>query len=169
MQSTLVAPPLTETLAAHDRPDIRYVALDECVDRDAVLRFCHALARENMAHYLAARGRMHDAAQWFENSKTAIFHIIEHAQNRVGFVSTVANRYSTPSLHIGDLQIEQRSRNLGFASAAIQWIATMARRSGCANLTLNVFHDNPAAALYRRHGFEQIHFDGDKIRMRKFL
>lgn len=166
MPNTLEAPSLTEARAAQNT---QCVALNAFVDRDAVLRYCHVLARENMAHYLAARGRSHDAAQWFENSTSANFYVIEHAQNRVGFVSTVNNRYSTPSLHIGDLQLAPHARNVGIGSAAIQWVSNEARRSGCTNITLNVFHDNPAAALYRRHGFEHIHFDGDKIRMRKFL
>ncbi len=163
MPSTLAAPPLSSLCATRLR------ALDDFVDRVATLDYCHDLARDNMRGYLAARGRSYDSALWYERAKLATFRIIEHAGARVGFISTWANRYSTPSLHIGDLQIEADSRNLGIGSLAVAHIEGVARNTDCREITLNVFHENPAAALYRRHGFEHIHFDGDKIRMRKSL
>lgn len=163
MPSTLAAPSLSSLCAT------RLIALDAFADRAAVLDYCHDLARDNMSGYLATRGRTYDSRLWYEHSGTAVFQVIACAGKRVGFVSTWANRYSTPSQHIGDLQIEEDSRNLGIGSTVIDAVIDDARSSGCCEVTLNVFFDNPAAALYRRHGFEQIHFDGDKIRMRKFL
>jgi ribosomal protein S18 acetylase RimI-like enzyme len=166
MPTTLDAPPMTATRATCSA---RCVSLATFTDRREMLRLCHDLARDNMAAYLAVRGRIHNSELWYNNAGVANFFIIEHVGERVGFVSTVDSRYSSQSLHISDLQLQRSARNCGVGSAVISWIVSDARDNDYLEISLNVFRENPAAALYRRHGFEQIHFDGDKIRMSKFL
>ncbi len=84
-------------------------------------------------------------------------------------MSTWQNRYSTPSVHIGDLQVAPDFRNCGLGSFALATLIAQATLKGDQAVTLNVFFDNPALSLYERHGFEPITFDADKIRMRRVL
>jgi ribosomal protein S18 acetylase RimI-like enzyme len=77
----------------------------------------------------------------------------------VGMV-TVSERYYTSwagcTLYIQDIFVEPAQRGRGIASALLACVARLALARGHPLIELTVRTDNPARALYRRHGFAQV-------------
>ncbi|NMM97354.1 Histone acetyltransferase HPA2 and related acetyltransferase [Bifidobacterium sp. DSM 109959] len=68
------------------------------------------------------------------------------------------------TLYIDDLCVDERARGLHVGSALYRYVLDFARRSGCYNVTLNVWSCNPSAQAFYEHmgltpyriGMEQI-------------
>ena len=61
---------------------------------------------------------------------------------------------SSGQAYIYYIAVPPEHRRRGYASAAINAVADLARSKGCARLALNVFaHNEPAQLLYRKLGF----------------
>ena len=148
------------------------VVLQQMAPNAEMLAYCHDLARSNMQPYQAKRGHVWDSHAWYEKNRTesTLYRILAGGK-LAGFLSTNANRYSTPSLHIGDIQLQPECCGFGIGAAALSALCDIAAQSpaGCREITLNVFYDNPAHRLYERVGFVEVSFDGNKIRMSKAL
>jgi ribosomal protein S18 acetylase RimI-like enzyme len=140
---------------------------------DPRLEYCLRLAHENMNPYLLRRGESFDDARWRVNAPASEFFLVTKtvAVNTfdVGFLS-VRDEPDTPSaLHIGDVQIEPAHQNAGAGTATLYMVEKIARARGVSELTLNVFRDNPALALYERCGYLCIDTQFYKYKMRKSL
>jgi ribosomal protein S18 acetylase RimI-like enzyme len=138
---------------------------------DEAMEYCLALAHENMQPYLGRRGQKFDETRWRSLAPRATFYLITDTLNNdtVGFVSTRFADNRTDAFHIGDVQIQARHQGRGAGSAALKLIEAIARDRGMIEITLNVFHENPARALYERSGFRALDVSADKWAMRKAL
>jgi ribosomal protein S18 acetylase RimI-like enzyme len=138
---------------------------------DDAIEYCVALAHENMQSYLGRRNQNFDEARWRSLAPRATFYLIIDTLNNdtVGFVSTRFADNRTDALHIGDIQIQAQLQGRGAGSAALKLIETIARDRGMIEITLNVFHENPARVLYERNGFRAVDVSADKWAMRKQL
>jgi ribosomal protein S18 acetylase RimI-like enzyme len=138
---------------------------------DDAIEYCVAIAYENMQPYLDRRNQDFDEARWRSLAPHATFYLITDASNNstVGFASTRLTDNRTDALHIGDMQIQAQHQGRGAGSAALKLIETIARDRGMIEITLNVFHENPARVLYERNGFRAVDVSADKWAMRKQL
>jgi GNAT superfamily N-acetyltransferase len=71
--------------------------------------------------------------------------------------------------YLGTILIVPKFRGSGIGTRLLEHIDVMARATGHRTLRLRVFHVNPAAALYRRMGFEVESSDKHTSIMRKML
>jgi ribosomal protein S18 acetylase RimI-like enzyme len=156
---------------SHTQPGQNPFALTPISLDDDTMKYCFALAHENMQPYLTRRNQKFDDARWRSLAPRATFYLIIDTLNNdtVGFASTRLADNRTDALHIGDVQIESRHQSRGAGSAALKLIETIARDRGMIEITLNVFHENPARVLYERNGFRAVDVSADKWAMRKQL
>ncbi len=140
---------------------------------DAKLDYCLRLAHKNMNPYLLRRGESFDDARWRANAPQSEFFLVTKnialTPFDIGFLSVRGEPDATSALHVGDIQIEPAQQNKGAGSAALYLVEKLARARGFHELTLNVFRDNPALALYERDGFDCIDTQFYKYKMRKML
>jgi ribosomal protein S18 acetylase RimI-like enzyme len=127
--------------------------------------YCRALAQANMEPYLTKRGQHWSRAGWDDKAPSREFFELYVERNRIGFVSLWKDN-DNGSVHIGDVQIEPHYRNRGYGTRAIERVFAIARSRGLAEVTLNVFRDNPAKNLYERIGFRVVDHGFDKLKMR---
>ena len=109
-----------------------------------------ALADPRLARYIDAWGRAGDTAVIAEASDAgpigaAWFRLFSADEPGYGFVDA-----ATPELA---LAVAPEWRRQGIGSACLAALLDTARRAGCAAVSLSVEMENPALALYRRHGF----------------
>jgi len=165
--------------ACDDRPisarraSVASVRLRDIAFTDAAIEYCVALAHHNMQPYLERRGQSFDDARWREMVPRARFFLVEDSSSgsaqTVGFLSVRDDAEAPQSLHIGDVQLQADCRNRGVGAAVLALVETMARAHERREITLNVFHDNPAIRLYERAGFRTVDSQSDKYKMRKTL
>lgn len=141
---------------------------------DPAIEYCLALAKENMKPYLHSRGRNFDDTRWRLNAPMASFFTINkdalsYHPTRIGFLAVRREPDSPNTLHVGDIQVEAAHRNVGAGTAAIHHAESLAHGDELTEITLNVFRENPAIALYERLGFRTIDYGFDKYKMRKIL
>lgn len=140
---------------------------------DKKLEYCVRLAHDNMNPYLLRRGENFDDARWRLNAAQSEFFLVTKnialTPFDIGFVSVCGEPDGASALHVGDIQIEPAQQNNGAGSAALYLVEKLARARGFSELTLNVFRDNPALALYERDGFDCIDTQFYKYKMRKVL
>lgn len=171
---------MCETTTTDDerRTDVRAaplaaVELRDIAFTDAAIEYCLALAHHNMQPYLERRGRSFDDEHWRQMVSRARFFLIDDRSagrnETVGFLSVRDEADAPQALHIGDIQLQADCRNRGIGTAVLQQVEVMARAHGRREITLNVFHDNPAIRLYERAGFRTIDRQFDKFKMRKAL
>ncbi len=149
------------------------IALTTITIADRRMEYCLALARDNMQPYLARRGQEFDETRWRNLAPQASFFLINDmnltVHQTVGFLSVRDEPDSPWTLHIGDVQLEERHRNRGTGWATLALVEVMAQSRGLNELTLNVFRDNPALHLYERFGFRCVETQFEKYKMRKTL
>ena len=122
-----------------------------------------------MGFYFVARSLIWDAAAWDERTAQRKFWLLTEHGKFAGFATTQRDRYASPTLHIGDLQLLAAARRRGGGTALLDAILSAAMADGCQFVSLNVFVDNPAVRLYERFGFESVCVEEDKFRMYKPL
>ncbi len=167
---------------AHGVSNVDVTALARANATEKALRFvpvgseswgyCRELARVNMEPYLTRRGRVWAGDAWDEKAPSRDFFQLYAPLNGkrelIGFISVWHDRDNN-SLHLGDIQLESAARNQGFGKQAIEQVLRIAQSRGLHEITLNVFRENPAIALYERCGFKAIDLSFDKIKMRYIL
>ena len=149
------------------------VNLTPITTSDRRIEYCLALARDNMQPYLAQRGQVFDDTRWRNLAPRASFFLLNDTSRAVyqtiGFLSVRDEPDSPKSLHIGDIQLEDKCRNRGAGWATLVLVQNMTASLGRSEITLNVFRNNPAMRLYERFGFRCIDTQFDKHKMRKSL
>ena len=163
-------------LESHDSaPALRTgaFALKPIAIDDLRLEYCLRLAHENMNPYLLRRGEGFDDARWRVNAPESDFFLVTKTVALttidVGFLSVRIERDTPCALHVGDVQIEPAQQNCGAGTATLYLAEKIARARGLSELTLSVFRDNPALALYERCGYYCIDTQFYKYKMRKSL
>jgi len=127
--------------------------------------FGEALTRSNMLGYYRRHGLTWRSdlflASWNESEN----YILEWAEIAIGVLRLDVEG---DALHVRDIHIISTHRNLGAGSFMLKRAHQFAQIRGLKKLRLRVFVDNPAAGLYRRHGYrvvgEERHF-GPILRM----
>ena len=108
------------------------------------------LGRADLAHYVSGWGRPGDAVVVAEEEDGCPVGAAWYRRFRADDAGYGFLDESTPELAIG-VVAEHRGRGVGGLLLAA--LAARARRDGHSALSLSVEVDNPAVALYRRHGF----------------
>ena len=70
---------------------------------------------------------------------------------------------------IANVIIDAKYRGKGYGSAALELLCAAAGENGVKVLYDDIAIDNPAAAMFRKHGFEEAYRTEDKIILRKEL
>ena len=148
-------------------------ALAPIAAHDPQLVYCLRLAHANMNPYLLRRGENFDDTRWRLHAPQSEFFLVTKtvalATTDIGFLSVRIERDTPCALHVGDVQIEPAQQNHGAGTATLYMVEKIARARGLSELTLNVFRDNPALALYERCGYQCIDTQFYKYKMRKSL
>ena len=148
-------------------------ALEPIAIDDMRLEYCLRLAHANMNPYLLRRGENFDDTRWrLHAPKSELFLVTKTAAlttTDIGFLSVRIERDTPCALHVGDVQIEPAQQNHGAGTATLYLVEKIARARGLTELTLHVFRDNPALALYQRCGYQCIDTQFYKYKMRKSL
>ena len=115
--------------------------------------------------YVERWGRPGDTAlvaiQDFQPVGAAWYRLFEAENPGYGFVDE-----NTPELSIA---VVPSARGTGLGSALLKALMARAREDGYNAISLSVEKDNPAVALYERHGFERIGEDDGAYTMRADL
>jgi ribosomal protein S18 acetylase RimI-like enzyme len=131
------------------------------------LTISESLSRLNMMSYRQARDVAWDSERFrqswrdFENLA-----IIDDSQCLLGFVRLLVEG---DALAIRDLQILPEFQYRGIGSWAISQVKQMAMARGFAVVQLRVYPENPALALYTRHGFVVDRVENTVVHMRCLL
>ncbi len=148
-------------------------ALEPIAIEDMRLEYCLRLAHANMNPYLLRRGENFDDTRWRLHAAASEFFVVTKTvaltTTDIGFLGVRIERDTPCALHVGDVQIEPAHQNCGAGTATLYMVEKIARARGLSELTLNVFRDNPALALYERCGYQCIDTQFYKYRMRKML
>ena len=144
---------------SRDAPTLRPATDDD-------FAFSETLAREQMAHYRAARGTQWDPARFRDSWSVFDNRVIEIDRRAVGVLRLLD---VNGALEIRDLQVLPAYRGRGVGAWALAQAERMARARGLAELRLRVYPENPALALYERSGFERRARVDDVLHMCKWL
>jgi ribosomal protein S18 acetylase RimI-like enzyme len=111
------------------------------------------LATPEIARYIADWGRPGDAALIAVDDDgeclgAAWYRLLSSGDPGFGFLDE-----ATPELSIG---VVPDRRGQGIGSALLTRLIEQARNEGFRSLSLSVSPENPAVALYRRHGFTRV-------------
>jgi ribosomal protein S18 acetylase RimI-like enzyme len=117
-------------------------------------------------HLLIALGEWHEErvlARFKQGFKLEQSQVIQSDGADIGWMQVS----ETPQqIHLHQLHIVARYRNLGIGTQVIQALIERARHAGQA-VVLNVIRGNPASALYRRLGFRVVAGNAEKLHMRR--
>ena len=148
-------------------------ALEPIAIDDIRLEYCLRLAHANMNPYLLRRGENFDDTRWRLHAPESDFFLVTKTialtAIAIGFLSVRIEADTPCALHVGDVQIEPAQQNHGAGTATLYMVEKVARARGLSELTLHVFRDNPALALYERCGYQCIDTQFYKYKMRKML
>lgn len=148
-------------------------ALEPIAIDDMRLEYCLRLAHANMNPYLLRRGESFDDTRWRLHAPQSEFFLVTKTialtTTDIGFLSVRIERDTPCALHVGDVQLEPAQQNHGAGTATLYMVEKIALARGLSELTLNVFRDNPALALYERNGYQCIDTQFYKYKMRKSL
>ena len=115
-----------------------------------------------VSRYVDGWGRRGDRAlialQDFQRVGAAWYRLFSPEQPGYGFVDE-----ETPELSIA---VVPARRGRGLGRELLERLLEEARNDGFPALSLSVERDNPAVALYERHGFETVRENGDTAIMR---
>ena len=118
-----------------------------------------------LERYVAGWGRPGDSAfvaiDEFQPVGAAWYRLFRADNPGYGFVDE-----ETPELSIA---VVPSKRGTGLGSELLDALLERARADGYAAISLSVERDNPAVALYERHGFERVREDADSYTMRADL
>ena len=139
--------------AAFWRPDAERLPLEEVRLAPELARYVEGFGRRGDWGVIAQEARQPLGAAWWRHFPSAA--------PGYGFVDE-----ATPELTLAVLA-DHRGRGIGTALLAA--LERAARRRGLAGLSLSVERDNPALALYERHGFQRAGGLGGSLTMIRHL
>jgi GNAT superfamily N-acetyltransferase len=130
------------------------------------LPFHSALADPKIARYIKGWGRAGDLGLLAVDARNqqlgaAWYRVFAADEPGYGFVDA-----SIPEVTIA---IGSPYRRRGVGGELLSALMEQARRAGFKQLSLSVARDNPARALYERHGFVTVKEDGNALTMRADL
>lgn len=127
--------------------------------------FARKLYSESTGALLKALGRWDEVAvaERFDKAyQNRLSQVICMDGNDIGWLQVSQNH---TSLHLHQVHLVKRYRNLGIGSRLIRAVMARAEELGLP-LTLNVIRGNPAIALYHRLGFRVVAEDEELLHMR---
>ena len=133
---------------------------------DGDYAFCEMLSLSNMKRYLDARSIPWDPQRFAQNWPQFENYILCRSTENVGLLRLLELE---GYLEIRDLQLLPAFQSQGIGSWAISQTACLAQQRAISALRLRVYEENPAQALYRRHGFEVVALEARVIHMVKKL
>jgi ribosomal protein S18 acetylase RimI-like enzyme len=94
------------------------------------------------------------------NDKTPVFCAVDETDSVLGYGFCVIQSHETDdnwhnitTLYIDDICVDEKYRGKHIGKALYEYITEYARKSGCYNITLNVWEKNPEAkAFYEKMG-----------------
>ena len=87
-----------------------------------------------------------------------------------GFVGEIAYHFDSDiSSYVADVIIYSKFRGKGYGSEGLDLLCAAARENGVEVLYDDIAADNPAAAMFLRHGFEEEYRTEEKIFLKKTL
>lgn len=124
--------------------------------------FSSALIQENMKSYYAAKNITWDADffdyHWKKFKNLEIYFNSE-------CIGILRFSFNNENCYIRDLQIKSSYQGRGIGSDCLYYAVDFAKARGDSFIKLKVFSDNPAIALYQRHGFKKVSELGFLIEM----
>ena len=116
-------------------------------------KFSSLLIQENMKAYYAAKDIIWDPE--FFDRHWKIFKNLEVYYNSE-CVGILRFSFNDQNCYIRDLQIKSSYQGKGVGSHCLHYAIELGKTRGDRFIKLKVFSDNPAIALYQRHGFQKI-------------
>ena len=112
-------------------------------------------------------------AEWYERwvADPGNGRYYRYLKNEAGqFIGEIAYHYdSDMGGHIANVIVHAKYRRKGYGGQALDMLCDAAKKNGIAVLYDDIASDNPAATLFLKHGFCEVHRTEEKIILKKDL
>ena len=131
----------------------------------------HSDIRPDLFKYIGTKYNDSELEEIIKNSETPVF-VYESDNKVVGYVFCIVTNYHNDTsfcdhktIYIDDLCVDEDTRGMHIGTKLYNHVIDFARKSGCYNVTLNVWAGNDGAMKF----YERIGFKVQKIGMETIL